>query len=243
MTWFDRISLFTLTDAVAIGLLLLCWITISYYIEQPPKSHPSVSRLMNAYRRDWMREMVTRQPRMFDSQVLGLMRQGTAFFASATMLAIGGGLALIGDPKPLVDVAGDLSLISTPHVVWEIKLIVILLFLSHAFLKFVWSHRLFGYTAILMAAVPNQPDNPESYPRAAQAAEVSITAARAFNKAMRATYFSLASAAWLFGALPLIAATIATTSMLYRREFASLSRKALLETPHRDVTREDDKTG
>lgn len=236
MTWFDRITLFTLTDAAALALLMLCWIVISYYIENPPKGRPSVSVLMNAYRRDWMREMVTRQPRMFDSQVLGLMRQGTAFFASAAMLAIGGGLALIGNPKPLVDVAGDLSLINSPQVVWEIKLIVILLFLSHAFLKFVWSHRLFGYTAILMAAVPNKPEDPHAYPRAGQAAEVSITAARAFNKAMRATYFSLASAAWLFGSIPLIVATIATTAMLYRREFASLSRAALLALPHQDVS-------
>ncbi|MBB93223.1 MAG: hypothetical protein CML68_01260 [Rhodobacteraceae bacterium] len=243
MTWIDRLSLFSPADALALVLLLLTWTIISFYIEQPPRGRPSVSVLMNDYRRDWMREMVTRQPRMFDSQVLGLMRQGTAFFASASMIAIGGGLALIGNPKPLVDVAGDLSLINAPHVVWEIKLIVILLCLSHAFLKFVWAHRLFGYCAILMASVPNKADDPIAYPRAAQAAEVSITAARAFNKAMRATYFSLASAAWLFGAVPLIIATVATTAMLYRREFASQSRDALMIAAHQDVTAAPAKTG
>ncbi|WP_428926990.1 DUF599 domain-containing protein [Marinibacterium sp. SX1] len=228
MTWTDRLTLFSWADAAALVLLLAAWILISWHIENPPARRPSVSVLMNDYRRDWMREMVTRQPRMFDSQVLGLMRQGTAFFASAAMIAIGGGLALIGNPKPLVDVAGDLTLVNAPQIVWEIKLVVLLLCLSHAFLKFVWAHRLFGYCAILMASVPNHAADPVAYPRAAQAAEVSITAARSFNKAMRATYFSLASAAWLMGAVPLMIATLLTTAMLYRREFASQSRTALM---------------
>ena len=239
MTWPASLSLFSILDAVALALLLIGWIVISHLIENPPARYPSVSVLMNRFRRDWMREMVTRQPRMFDSQVLGLMRQGTAFFASGSMLAIGGGLALLGNPDPLVDFAGDLSdvsdhlsLLSAPRLVWEIKLLVILIFLSHAFMKFVWAHRLFGYCAILMAAVPNDASDPVAYPRAAQAAEISITAARAFNKAMRATYFSLASAAWLLGPAPLIVAVILTIAMLWRREFASVSRQALLEGEH-----------
>ena len=240
---FQRLTLFSPLDLAALILLAAAWIIIGWLIENPPKSRPSVSVLMNAYRRDWMAEMVTRQPRMFDSQVLGLMRQGTAFFASASMIAIGGGLALIGNPKPLVEVAGDLSLVSAPQIVWEIKLILILFCLAHAFLKFVWSHRLFGYCAILMAAVPNNADDPKAFPRAAQAAEVSITAARAFNKAMRATYFSLASAAWLLGALPLIVATLLTVGMLYRREFASQSRTALITLSHQDVTATPGQTG
>lgn len=101
----DRLSLFTPADLAALTFLFAAWIWIGWRIENPPRGRPSVSVLMNAYRRDWMAEMVTRQPRMFDSQVLGLMRQGTAFFASASMIAIGGGLALIGNPTPLRGVA------------------------------------------------------------------------------------------------------------------------------------------
>ncbi|MEM8728291.1 MAG: DUF599 domain-containing protein [Pseudomonadota bacterium] len=239
----DYLALFAPIDAVAFGLMIVSWIAISWLIENPPKSKPSVSVLMNRYRYDWMREMVTRQPRMFDSQVLGLMRAGTAFFASGTMIAIGGGMALIGNPDPLVNVAGDLSLVNAPRIVWEIKLAVVIVFLSHAFLKFVWAHRLFGYCAILMAAVPNDPSDSIAYPRATQAAEISITGSRAFNKAMRATYFSLTSAAWLLGPWPLILATLLTTAMLWRREFASHSRKALLTAAHQDVTPSEPKTG
>ena len=107
---------------------------------------------------------------------------------------------------------------------------IILLFLANAFLKYVWAHRLFGYCAVLMAAVPNEPDDPTAYPRAAQAAEICVTAARSFNRALRATYFALAAAAWILGPIPLILGTMITMAMLYRREFASQSRTILLDT-------------
>ena len=148
------------------------------------------------------------------------------------MLAIGGGLALIGNPAPLRGVADDLRLDTAPDFVWEIKILLVLILLSNAFLKFVWSHRLFGYTAVLVAAVPNDPDDPQAQPRAGQAAEVSITAARSFNRAMRSTYFALASAAWLLGPLALALASAVTVAMLWRREFSSNSRQILLDLPH-----------
>jgi len=178
-----------------------------------------------------MHHMVTREPRVFDAQLVGNLRQGTAFFASATMIAIGGGLALVGNAEQLVGLANDLTLDNAPAIVWEIRLVVVLLFLSNSFLKFVWAHRLFGYCSILMGAVPNDPDAPTSYARAKQAAEINITAARSYNRAMRAIYFALAAAAWLLGASVLILASIITVAVLWRREFASQSREVLLSVP------------
>lgn len=231
MTWMHRLTLFSPLDYAAVALLLLGWLWIGWRIENPPAERPSVSVLMSTFRRSWMQQMVTRQPRMFDAQLVGNLRQGTAFFASATMIAIGGGLALIGNTEELAGVAKDLTLSNAPAIVWEIKLVVVLVFLANAFLKLVWAHRLFGYCSVLMAAVPNDPEAELAYPRAAQAAELSITAGRSFNRAMRAIYFALAAAAWLFGSLPLAAATGFTVAMLYRREFASQSRNILLKIP------------
>ena len=58
-----------------------------------------------------------------------------------------------------------------------------------------------------------------------------ITAARSFNRGMRATYFALAAVAWLAGALALAGAALITLAVLYRREFASHSRTILLRIP------------
>ncbi|WP_171241153.1 DUF599 domain-containing protein [Ruegeria sp. HKCCA5491] len=230
MSWIDQTLPFAPLDFVGIALLIGAWLWIGWRIENPSPGKPSVGMIMDDYRRDWMKEMVTRQPRMFDAQVVGTMRQGSTFFASTTMIAIGGGLALLGNTERLAGLAQDLALGTAPAMVWEVKILIILLFLANAFLKYVWAHRLFGYCAVLMAAVPNEPEDPGAYPRAAQAAEICVTAARSFNRGLRATYFALAAVAWILGPLALIAGTVTTLAMLYRREFASHSRTVLLNT-------------
>lgn len=228
MDWIDRLRLFSTWDYAAVALLFGSWVLIGYLIENPPRTRPSVSVLMAQYRRDWMVQMVTRQPRIFDAQILATLRQSTSFFASATMIAIGGCLALFGNMERFIGVAEDLTLGTDPTVVWEIKVMVLLIFLANGFLKFVWSTRLFGYCAVLMAAVPNEADNPLSSIRASKAGEINITAARGFNRGLRSVYFALTTTVWLLGAGALIAAVAFTCLVLLRREFASQSRAVLL---------------
>lgn len=231
MIWIERINSFSAFDFAAISLLVLAWAWIDWRIERSASSRVSVSRLMDDYRKAWMKEFVTRQPRIFDSQLIANFRQGATFFASAAMIAIGGGLALIGNTDQLEGIANDLTLSSAPKFVWEVKLMTVLLLLSNAFLKFVWAHRLFGYCSVIMAAVPNDPEDKLAYSRAEQAADLCISAARSFNRGMRSTYFALAAVAWLAGSFALIIATGLTLAMLLRREFSSKSRDALLRFP------------
>ena len=229
MIWIDHLQLFSALDFTAIAILITAWLMIGWRIEHPSPSRISVSNLMANYRREWLRQFVGREPRVFDAQIMANLRQGAAFFASATMIAIGGGLALIGDVDQLQSVANVLTPVSTSEIVWEIKLLVMILFITNAFLKFVWAHRLFGYCSVVMSAVPNDPNDPKAFARADKAAELNITAARSFNRGMRSTYFALASAAWLVGATALICTTLFTCLVLWRREFASHSRKALCD--------------
>lgn len=222
----------TLTDIdlIALTLLVAGWWVTGYLVEHPPGWRKSVSVIMADYRRDWMHEFVTRSPRIFDANVIDSLRQGTAFFASACMIAIGGGVALIGDSSRLQGLADDLTL-RAEGVMIELKIILVIAFLANALLKFIWSHRLFGYCAILMAAVPNDPDHPQAFLRADQAAQINIFAAKSFNRGLRAIYFALAALAWILGGWALIAATISAMAVLMRREFASQSRIAMLAGP------------
>ncbi|MDR7123545.1 DUF599 domain-containing protein [Pseudotabrizicola sp. 4114] len=216
-----------MADAIALSVLILTWVLTGWLVEHPPKSRPSVTVLMAQYRRDWLRQFVTRSPRIFDANIIDSLRQSTAFFASASMIAIGGGVALIGNVSTLEGLAHDLTL-EAAGVRVELKIILVLLFLANALLKFVWSHRLFGYCAILMAAVPNDVSDPLAYPRAAQAAAINITAAKSFNRGLQAIYFALAAITWLLGPWALLAATGITCIVLLRREFASASRQVML---------------
>jgi len=207
--------------------LVLAWLPSGWLIENPPHRSPSVSVLMQDYRRDWMRTFVTRQPRIFDATLIDSLRQGTAFFASACMIAIGGGIAVIGNARTVETLAAELPLSTGSHDV-ALHMLPVIGLLGNALLKFVWAHRLFGYCSILMAAVPNEPTDPLAFHRASQAAEINITAAKSFNRGLRSIYFALAALGWLLGPWGLIVGAVAATSVLLRREFASASRRVIL---------------
>jgi uncharacterized membrane protein len=217
-------------DLGFLGLLVLAFVLSGWISEHPPRSLPSVSWLMEDYRRDWMRTFVTRQPRIFDATLIDSLRQGTAFFASACMIAIGGGVALIGNAAAVQRLTDELPL-TGPGPDVALKMLPVIVFLANALLKFVWAHRLFGYCSILMAAVPNAPDDPLSFHRAGQAAEINITAAKSFNRGLRSIYYALAALGWLLGPWGLLAGTVLATGILLRREFRSHSRLVLLQKP------------
>ncbi|MBS0563541.1 MAG: DUF599 domain-containing protein [Proteobacteria bacterium] len=218
-------------DLAALAFLVIAWWAIGHFTEHPPRGRPSTSVLMKDYRRDWMRQFVTRQPRIFDASIMDSLRQGTSFYASACMIAIGGGVAFLGDPQKLSGLNGDLPLLQGGPALWQLKFMAVLLLLTNAMLKFIWSHRLFGYCSVLMAAVPNDHDAPDCLPRALQAADINIHAAKNFNHGLRAVYFALAALAWLLGPVALSLATLATLYVTWRREFGSHSRRILLSRP------------
>ena len=220
MTLLDRLLHLSPLDLFAVLFLLAGWQGLSTWIERENAARPSVTVMMMAERRDWMVQMVTRQPRIFDATILSTLRQGTTFFASTTVLGIGGVLALIGNADQIGGVAEELGGDGTP-VVYQVKLAFVGLLLTESFLKFVWSNRLFGYCAVVMAAVPNDPDDPQAMPRASRAAELNIRAAWNFNRGLRAIYVSLAALAWLIGPLPLILSSLAVFWVIWSREYRS----------------------
>jgi len=223
-------SYFTTFDLGAVACLLVAWAAMGFVIERENSARPSTHILMRDYRMRWMEHMVTREPRVFDMIALTGLRQGGSFFASACMISIGGGIALLGQAERLAGLATDISTdFAAPLIVWEAKIFLIVLILAYALLKFIWSIRLFGYCAVVMGATPNDPDDPAAVLTAKKAGKLNIYAARSFNRGLRALYFALASLAWLLGPAALVVATLSTVWMLYRREYNSLSRSALLE--------------
>ncbi len=216
---------FTPLDLAALGVLLIGWLGGTFLIERDNAKRPSMHMLMSDYRLKWMQQMITRQPRIFDMTTLAIMRQGTAFFTSGCMIAIGGCVALLGQAEQLTMLAGDISPeFAVPRIVWELKILLLMVLLANGFLKFVWSMRLFGYCAIVMAAVPNDAGDPEAEPMAHKAGNLANTAAKSFNRGLRSVYFCIAALTWLIGSWAFIAATLATIWVLYRREYASQSR-------------------
>jgi len=228
MKMIEHLALLTYWDAAAAIFLVVSYWVLGWVIEHPPKSRPSVTLIMSENRREWLRVFIGREPRIFDSQIMGSLRQGTAFFASTCIFAIGGVFALITNTDPLRGVAAEITTDDVPIVVWQVKLGLVALMLTNGFLKFVWSNRIFGYCSVMMASVPNDPHHPDAMGRAMQAAELNIRAAVNFNRGLRSMYFALGGLAWLFNSATFFIATLAVIALIWTREFASIPRDILL---------------
>jgi uncharacterized membrane protein len=224
------LSVMTVWDAVAAVYLFSAWAVTGRIIESRTGDATSTGELMAQYRRAWFREASLREARIFDATLLSNLRNGAAFFASASLAALGAAMALLGQTDELSHVATDLAAdLSAPRAAWIIKLLGDIAILATGFLHFVWSHRVFGYCAVLLGAIPNDPDSPEREKIADKAAELNISATKSFNRGLRAIYFALAALAWLIGAWALLISVTLTAFMLFRREFRSGTRAILLK--------------
>jgi uncharacterized membrane protein len=215
----------TAQDGVALALLVLAWAGVGWLVDHPPAGRPSVSALMAGVQRDWMAAFAARDVRIFDAQIITSLRAGASFFASTCLLAVGGVLALIGNTDPLEMLASEVGAV-TPALLWQVRLAPVALFLMHAFLKFVWAHRLFGYVSAMMGAVPPY-DDPLAAGRAAQAAGLNIRATVHFNAGIRSMFFALGALGWLVGPWGLMAGTAVVTWLIWAREFWSHPRDIL----------------
>lgn len=220
---------FTWRDAAALALFAVCVNGVTMLIERTDARRPSVGRLMARHRERWMSIMAEREVRIVDSTLLSILHQGTGFFASACLIAIGGLAALIGSADQLMTVAADFSAGEATRGLWELKLLFLLILLVLALLRFIWALRLFGYCAVLIGATPEADTDNDRQKHAAKAAVLNIRAGRSFNRGLRMVYFALAALSWLIGPVTFMAATLTAAAMLCQREFFSETRRVLSE--------------
>ncbi len=221
--------LFTTADHIALGWFLLIWLGFSWAVDSSPFAQNSLSHQMSLYRRRWMETMAKRDLRMIDTSIMAGLQQGTAFFASTSILAIGGSFALMGSTDEVLQVIRDLPLdIKATRPIWEAKLIGLIIIYAFAFFKFGWAYRLFNYCSIIIGSIPSVEDQDETTPfDVNKAAEINILAGGHFNAGLRAIFFSIGYLGWFLGPLPWAIGTTLVAMVLMRRQFFSASRKLM----------------
>ena len=222
--------LFTLLDAIALAWFVGAWIAYALMIERTPHGRRGLNSIMNDYREIWMRQMLAREMRMVDMQIMAALQNGTAFFASTSLIAIGGALTLLRSTDPMIEVLAMLPLgTTTSRVLWEAKSIGLAIILVYAFFKFAWSYRLFNYVAIMLGATPfaSEKDTPEAQAHALRTAKLFETAGRHFNRGQRAFFLALGYLGWFVSPLAFIVTTAAVIVVMWRRQVASDSRRAV----------------
>jgi uncharacterized membrane protein len=220
-------------DAAALGLFVLAWVLFTQAAEGRLVSRATLTSAMNRQRELWMRTMARRELRMIDTGIMNGLQQGTAFFASSSLLALGGCFALLNSADTVMAILDDLPVASaTQRQLFEIKVFGLIAILAYAFFKFGWSYRLFNYCSILVGAVPVHKDaehDPEGLEKAImRAARMNVLAGRHFNAGLRAVFFSIGYLGWFVGWPVFMVSTVFVLFVLIRRQFFSRARAALL---------------
>ncbi|MFM8699842.1 MAG: DUF599 domain-containing protein [Hyphomicrobiales bacterium] len=223
-------GIFSNADVVSLVFFILAWLLYHFAVESEFFGKKSLNSLMHQFRGAWMANMLGRDERIVDTQIMNSLQNGTAFFASTSLFAIGGSLALLRATDDVLKVFSDLPLgLNTSRVLWEIKVSGIVVIFVYAFFKFAWAYRLFNYSAILIGATARFHDRSKedaiSIKRAL--ADLLTDAGTQFNRGQRAFFFALAYVGWFVSPAVFIIATATSVSIMLQRQFLSKSRNAV----------------
>lgn len=179
---------------------------------------------MSVIRRQWALELLKRENRIMDSQLInGLIRKET-FFASTTILILASSLALMGVSEDVLHLFQNIPFSQkTSQVLWELKVFVLIIIFMFAFFKFTWSIRQHSYCSTLLGAIPaaDKSDTEEAREQSMRLADLGNLAANHFNDGLRAYYFALAELSWFFHPIAFMMASTWVVIVLYRREYHS----------------------
>jgi uncharacterized membrane protein len=217
-------------DILAVGFFVVEWLVYAVTLEQSAYGRNSLSARMNVYREIWVRRMLDREARMVDMQIMASLQNGTAFFASTSLIAIGGGLALLRATNDALVVLSKLPVDLSPSpALWEMKCVGLILIFIYTFFKFAWAYRLFNYVAILYGAMPpaSTRDAAETEAHVIRTTRLFEAAGRHFNRGQRAFFFALGYLGWFVSPWVLFVSTGAVVIVTWRRQFASNAWRAM----------------
>ena len=217
-------------DVLAVGFFVIEWATYAFTLERSAYGRDSLSARMNVYREVWIRRMLEREARIVDTHIMTSLQNGTAWFASTTLIAIGGALALLRATNEVVPMLQSLPIFfDASPALWEIKCLGLVLIFVYAFFKFAWSYRLFNYVAILIGAMPlaAERDTPEAEKHVMRTVRMFGAAARHFNRGQRAFFFALGYLGWFVSPWVLFVTTAMVVVVTWRRQFASNAWEAM----------------
>ena len=218
-------------DVIALACFLGAWIGYAFMVERTRRGDDGLNARMNRYRELWMQRALGRDMRMVDMQIMASLQNGTAFFASTSLIALGGALALLRSTEEIMTMISGLPVgLQTTRELWEAKTVGLVIIFAYAFFKFGWSYRLFNYVVIMLGAMPfaTEKDTPEAASHVLRTARLFESAGRHFNRGQRAIFFALGYLGWFMGPIALILATAAVLVATWRRQFASDELRAVM---------------
>lgn len=211
----------TYVDGIAFAAFLVAWTAYHKLMEGGWAERRSFNRRMDHFRLEWMQRMLLRENRIVDAQIVAALQNGTAFFASTSLLAIGATLAILQSTDAVMAIFADLPFVTPNRTSWELKTLGLTLIFANAFFKFAWAYRLFNYTTILLGSTPPPAEAGKTYAHAhvLKVARMATVAGRHFNRGQRSFFFAIGYLGWYVNAWAFMAATVAIFIVMTNRQF------------------------
>ncbi len=213
-------------DWAAVLVFFSAWVGYAQFARRRAETQPSILASTNRVRRQWMLQATHREVRVVDAVVMQSLSSSPSFFASTTILIIGGLLAVLGTSDKANELVRDIPFAAqTSVLVFDMKVLLLLGIFVYAFFRFTWSMRQYTFGALLVGAAPEAKQFAEKdLPRdefADRAGRVVGLAAETFNDGLRAYYLAFAAIGWFFSPLVFVLASVGVIYILYQREFRS----------------------
>jgi len=214
-------------DWVALAAFFGGWFAYTSFASGRNEGHdrPSLLAVTNRERRRWMLQATRRENRVLDGIVVQNLSASPQFFASTTILIIGGLLAMLSADKASEITASIPFAARTSALVFDMKVVLLTAIFVYAFFRFTWSLRQYSFGVLLVASAPDHTQITDEAQReafATRAGRVVGLAAETFNDGVRAYYMAFAAVAWFFSPWAMLAATAGVLFVLYQREFGSV---------------------
>ena len=220
----------TIIDILAFAVFATAWLAFGLGADRLGARRPHLMASVRTYRRRWIERTCERDNHTADATLLSNLLRGSLFFASTTVLILGGLTALLGTAPKVAAMAAQLNLSgrsSDVHMT-ELKAIVLLLVFVYAFFKFTWSAWQYNIHSILIGAAPDPgAPEPEKTAYVDSASRMAALAGESYNNGIRAYYFAIPLMTWFLDPVWFLLATLTVALVLYRREFHSPTLAAL----------------
>ena len=226
MQLLQYVMLMPLADWLALLWFIAAWLGYAVFARRRAERSGSLLATTNHYRRLWLLQTTSRENRVVDGVVVQNLSTSPSFFASTTILIIGGLLALLGTSDKASEFVREIPFAARTSVyVFDLKLMALIAIFIYAFFRFTWSMRQYTFGALLIASMPDaatfERDESQREPYAARAGKVVGLAAETFNDGLRAYYMAFAAILWFVSPIAFAVGAAAVVYLLYQREFHS----------------------
>jgi uncharacterized membrane protein len=218
-------------NIAALSLFGVCWLFYQPLLNLLGRRGGAVINTdLTVVRSAWMRNMVLRENRFLDGQLLAQTLSSASFFASSNLILIAAaGGVLFGGQASFHNVSSLVAIKASSRLLFEAQLGLVVLTLARGLLDFIWGIRQLNYVLAAIGATPEEADAATLHAFGDVAGRLLNPALHSVNSGVRGYYFALAAAAWLFGPISFIAATLTAVSLLVWRQRRSTAALAIAD--------------